>query len=124
MHNYNAGAGVTHPIGEGNYWTTDRAGRSIPYTNWSAGRLEWKIPIGWARYLSDIDTGGQRTSCDHANFGREDSRPLLIGNSEDAYKQIYTIDSSGTSMVEKFGYKLTRNRWLPFGSVSQTGGSE
>ena len=43
-HTVDAGAGVVHPIGGGNYWTVDEAGRSIPYVNWSAGQLAWKSP--------------------------------------------------------------------------------
>ena len=58
---------------------------------------------------------------DYARLRDERSRPLLIGGKEDAYTQTFKIEADGTSSVRKFGYKLTRNRWLPFGFVSQTG---
>ena len=45
------------------------------------------------------------------------SRPLLIGNSEDAYTQTFKILPSGESSVEKFGYRLTRSRWSFSGEV-------
>ena len=124
VHDLRAGAGWIHPIGDGNYWMTDQAGRSAPYANWSSGRLEWKIPIGWARFSSESDNASRTTSCDYELFMNKRSRPLLIGNREDAYKQIYTIDDDGTSAVEKFGYKLSRNRFSLTGTVSEKGGLE
>lgn len=117
VHDLDAEAGWIHPIGSGNYWMTDRAGCSEPYNNWSAGRLVWNIPIGWARYSSDADNAARTDHCDYEEYLNPNSRRLLIGNRDDAYLQIYTIEANGTSSVEKFGYKLTRNRWLPFGFV-------
>ena len=49
------------------------------------------------------------------------SRPLFIGGRDAAYPQTFEIESNGTSSIQKFGHKLERNRWLPFGFVSQTG---
>ena len=54
---------------------------------------------------------------DYALYDDETSRPLLIGNSEDAYTQIFTISPSGVSSVEKFGFRLTRSRWSFSGEV-------
>ena len=45
----------------------------------------------------------------------------FIGSSEDAFSQTFNIESDGTSSIRKFGYKLERNRWLPFGIVTQAG---
>jgi len=116
-HSFDAGAGVAKRIGEGNYWTIDSAGRDTPYANWSAGQLTWKIPIGWKRMLYDDDNIGSAEEVDYALYDDDKSRPLLIGNSEDAYTQIFTILSSGESSVEKFGYRLSRSRWSFSGEV-------
>ena len=45
---------------------------------------------------------------------------LLIGNSEDAYTQVFSITENGTSSVEKFGYRLTRSRWSIWGEATNT----
>ena len=45
--------------------------------------------------------------------------PLLIGNRNDMYKQIFEIESNGTSSIRKFGYKLSRSRWLGNGAVEK-----
>ena len=58
---------------------------------------------------------------DYALFDNKESRPLLIGGREGAYTQTFKIEANGTSSIRKFGYKLERDRWLPFGTVSQTG---
>ena len=58
---------------------------------------------------------------DYARLRDESSRPLFIGGREDAYTQTFKIEVNGTSSIRKFGYMLERNRWLPFGFVSQTG---
>ena len=47
----------------------------------------------------------------------EKSRPLLIGGTEDAYRQVYEIDTNGTASVEKFGYRLERGRWNFTGTI-------
>ena len=54
---------------------------------------------------------------DHALYGDDNSRRLLIGNQEDTYTQIFTILHSGESYVQKFGYRLTRSRWSFSGEV-------
>ena len=48
------------------------------------------------------------------------SRPLRIGNREDAYTQVFSISENGTSHVEKFGHRLTRSRWSISGEVTNT----
>ena len=45
--------------------------------------------------------------------------PLLIGNRNDMYKQIFEIESNGTSSIRKFGYKLSRFRWWFSGTVEK-----
>ena len=119
-HTSDAGAGVAHPIGAGNYWTVDEAGRSTPYDNWSEGQLVWRIPIGWKRLTSDYDNSAFADEVDYAYHWNPNSRPLLIGNSEDAYVQIFSISRNGTSSVEKFGHRLTRSRWSIWGEVTNT----
>ena len=119
-HSADAGAGWTHRIGVGNYWTIDEAGRSVPYPNWSEGHLTWKIPIGWKRLTSDYDNSAFADEVDYACRWNSNSRPLLIGNREDAYTQEFSISENGTSYVEKFGRRLTRSRWSIFGEVTNT----
>ena len=116
-HTLDAGAGWMKRIGEGNYWTIDDAGRSTPYANWSAGQLLWKIPIGWKRMMYDGDDIGRAEEADYAIYKGQGSRPLLIGNSEAAYTQTFTISPSGESSVQKFGYRLSRSRWSFSGEV-------
>ena len=117
-------AGYLHIPDRENYWATDRAGRSEPYENWSAGMLTWKIPIGWRRIRRGDETLMATHQIDYALYDNDNSRPLFIGGREDAYSQTFKIESNGTSSIRKFGYKLERNRWLPFGFVSQTGEDE
>ena len=114
-------AGYLHIPDEENYVMTDRAGRTDPYTNWFAGTLTWKVPIGWRRIRLGHENQLATDEIDHARLRDEYSRPLLIGGGEDAYTQTFEIESNGTSSIRKFGYKLERNRWLPFGTVSQAG---
>ena len=45
--------------------------------------------------------------------------PLLIGNRNDMYKQIFEIENDGTSSIRKFGYKLSRSRWWFNGTVEK-----
>ena len=123
-HGFAAGAGPANRIGAGNYWAIDEAGRSVPYANWSSGRLEWKIPIGWKRCLFEGDGEPGNGELEHELHGEPTSRPLLIGGSEDAYLQTFKIESNGTSSVEKFGYRLSRYRWWPFGEVVKIGTGE
>ena len=116
-HDYYAGAGHLHSITGGNRWTADDAGRDIPYDNWFAGRMRWKIPIGWVRRLPN---GGNQDLAREPNYERhtdESSRPLLIGGSPETYMQVFEIDTEGTASVEKFGYRLERSRWSFTGEV-------
>ena len=118
-HNEAAGAGYLHTLKSGNYWTIDEAGRDVPYQNWSAGRLEWKIPIGWKRFQYDGEDFPRANGVDFAKHKDETSRKLLIGNREDMYKQIFEIESDGTAVIRKFGYKLSRSRWRINGTVEK-----
>lgn len=96
-----------------NYWTYDLAGRDGPYTGWSAGRLVWKVPIGWFRLVSDSDNynGHQYWEPESERYGDTSSRPLLIGGTQDAYKQVFQIYEDGSSSVSKFGRWVRRSRW-------------
>lgn len=114
-------AGYLHIPDAENYVMTDRAGRDVAYTNWFAGTLTWKVPIGWRRILRGCENQLAALEVDYALYDDKESRPLLIGGSERTYTQTFEIESDGTSSIRKFGYKLERNRWLPFGFVSQTG---
>ena len=105
-----AGAGYSYPIKPGNRWTVDEAGGGL-YPNWSPGRLEWKIPIGWGRLQTDLDRTGTMDEVEYERKWDESSRPLLIGGRTDKYKQVFTIDAEGTSRVEKFGHWLSRGRY-------------
>ena len=89
------------------------AGVAVHY----AGQLVWKIPIGWKRMMFDGDDIGIAEEADYALYKGQGSRPLLIGDSEDAYTQTFAILPSGESSVEKFGYRLTRSRWRFSGEV-------
>ena len=109
VHDARRGAGIAHRIKSGNYWCVDKAGGGR-YQNWSAGRLDWKIPIGWFRLESDYDQDCVIDSVAHANQTGETSRALYIGGSDNAYHQIMSIDSSGTCRVEKFGHWLSRSQ--------------
>ena len=105
-----AGAGYAYPIKTGNYWTVDKAGGGL-YPNWSPGRLEWKIPIGWGRLQTDLDRTGTMDEVEYERKKDSSSRPLLIGGRTDKYKQVFTIEEDGTSKVEKFGHWLSRGRY-------------
>ena len=77
----------------------------------------WRIPIGWVRRMPE---GGDRDLAfepDRERMFDETSRPLLIGGTEDAYRQVYEIDTNGTASVEKFGYRLERGRWDFTGTI-------
>ena len=114
-------AGYLHIPDEGNYVMTDRAGRDVAYTNWFAGTLTWKVPIGWRRIRRGYEDQLAALDADYALYADKESRPLLIGGREDAYTQTFEIELDGTSSIRKFGYKLERSRWLPFGSITQIG---
>lgn len=118
-HDESAGAGWLHTIGSDNYWTHDEAGRDEPYEDWSAGTLEWKIPIGWRRLRYEGDSTLKAFEAERVKLRDEESRAMIIGGSEDSYKQKYTIESSGVSSVEKFGYRLSRSRWSISGEVTR-----
>ncbi len=118
-HSTDAGAGYAFTVKVGNYWAEDAAGRRFPYKNWSSGRLVWKIPIGWRRIPRGGSALGMAEKVEYERYNDDSSRPLLIGGREDAYLQIFTIESDGTSSVEKFGYKLTRGRWSLKGKVEK-----
>ena len=120
-HDYYAGAGALYSIRDGNYWMVDDAGRDTPYPNWSAGRLTWKIPIGWKRLRYAGDDSTYADTPDYLYHMRENSRPLLIGNREDAYLQVFNIDANGMASVEKFGYRLQRPRLDFSGNIIKTG---
>ena len=117
-HTIDAGAGWAHLVKENNYWMTDSAGREVPYSNWSEGLLAWKIPVGWRRILPGSESSVGALKCDYAIYGNENSRPLLVGNSESAYHQVFEIDANGKSSVTKFGWRLERSRWSFSGDVS------
>lgn len=109
-HTTNAGAGTSRRIQSGNRWTTDRAGGGA-YPNWESGRLEWKIPVGWVRLMSDAQVFGNIDRVEYERWNDPNSRALLIGNRTDVYKQVMTIDEDGTSKVEKFGHWLSRGKY-------------
>ena len=46
-------------------------------------------------------------------------RAVERGGAEDAYLQVFTIESNGTSSVQKFVYRLTRSRWRTKGVVTK-----
>jgi hypothetical protein len=118
-HTEAAGAGYLHTLKSGNYWTIDEAGRDLAYQNWMAGRMEWKIPIGWRRFRYENEDFPKAMKADFEQHKDETTRPLLIGNRNDMYKQIFEIESNGTSSIRKFGYKLSRSRWWFSGTVEK-----
>ena len=98
-------------IGEGNYWTVDYAGRGQPYPNWSAGRMDWKIPIGWLRCRYDDELARSDITRPDDEGGRNYSqRSWLIGGRDDAYLQTFEIDSDGGSSISKHAHTLFRSR--------------
>ena len=97
-------------IKSGNYWTVDRAGHPGEYEDWSAGRLEWDIPIGWFRMLDEDDVMHVIDNCEYEMRNDTTTRPFLVGGRIDAYKQIFTISEDGTASVEKHGHTMSRRR--------------
>ena len=51
-----------------------------------------------------------------------EAHPLLVGGRTDAYTQTFSIDSSGTTTLEKFGWRMTRSRWSFSGTVEKVNG--
>jgi hypothetical protein len=117
FHDYDAGAADLHQIQSGNYWTTDNAGSDRVYNNWFPGSLVWRIPIGWVRRMPEGSDRDLAFEPDRERMWDRTSRPLLIGGSEDAYRQVFEIDADGTASVQKFGYKLERGRWDFTGTI-------
>ena len=108
-HTMAAQAGHAFRVKPGNYWADDVAGRRTAYENWSEGRMEWKIPIGWVRMLDQNGNPRNVASPDYEQCGNANSRPLLIGGRTDAYKQIFTISQFGTAKIEKHRHWLSRS---------------
>ena len=122
-HDADACSGRQYKIKAGNYWRHDDAGSDSTIDNWSAGTLVWKIPIGWTRIQSEEDTNiTSIVTCDYERYRDANSRPLLIGGRTDAYTQTFSIDSSGTTTLEKFGWRMTRSRWSFSGTVEKVNG--
>ena len=121
-HTFGAGAGNVSVIGNGNYWCRDDAGNYIAVNHWSEGTLVWKIPIGWIRFQSENNPQDWAFECDYERHRDASSRPLLVGGRTDAYTQTFSIDSSGTTALEKFGWRMTRSRWSFSGTVEKVNG--
>jgi hypothetical protein len=81
--------------------------------------MEWKIPIGWRRFRYENEDFPKAMKADFEQHKDETTRPVLIGNRNDMYKQIFEIESNGTSSIRKFGYKLSRSRWWFSGTVEK-----
>ena len=105
------GAAKAFRVKEGNYWTVDRAGHPGEYVNWSAGRLEWDIPIGWFRMRFDDDMDKIITMEEFVDPNDSGLRKMLIGGRIDAYKQVFSISEDGTASVEKHGHTMSRSRF-------------
>ena len=105
------GGAMAFRIKDGNYWTVDRAGHPGAYENWSSGRLEWDIPIGWFRQLSYDEAMHPIDDYEYEVHFEPGTRPLLIGGRIDAYKQIFSISEDGTASVEKHRHTMSRSRY-------------
>ena len=104
------GGAMAFRIKAGNYWTVDRAGHPGAYRNWSAGRLEWDIPIGWFRLSLEDDAMHVISDCEYEIRRNDKTRPFLIGGRMDAYKQVFSISEDGTASIEKHGHTMSRSR--------------
>jgi hypothetical protein len=104
------GGAMAFRVKNGNYWTVDRAGHPGAYEDWSAGRLEWDIPIGWFRMLDEDDMMHVIDDYEYQTRRDTTTRPFLVGGRIDAYKQIFTISEDGTASVEKHGHILSRRK--------------
>ena len=109
-HSADAGAGYAWRIQAGNRWATDRAGGGL-YPNWSAGQLQWNVPIGWVRLIEDSQQSGFAVSVQYEIRSNSNSRPLLIGGRSNLYTQTFLIDADGTARIDKFGHWLSRGRY-------------
>ena len=119
-HGVGACSGRQYKIKADNYWRHDEAGSDRAIRNWDVGTLVWKNPIGWTRFQSEDDTNITIiVNCDYERYRDANSRPLLIGGRTDAYTQTFSIDSSGTTILEKFGWRMTRSRWSFSGTVER-----
>ena len=113
-HTSAAGAGKAFRVKGGNYWASDVAGRGLAYANWSEGRMEWNVPIGWLR-MTEIEQNSYNPEMrlaavpDYEQCANAESRPLLIDGRVAAYKQVFSIGSDGTFTIEKHGHRLSRN---------------
>jgi hypothetical protein len=56
------------------------------------------------------DRHGVRTE-EHEGVTNENTRALLIGGSQDAYQQIFSISEDGTATIEKHGHTMSRGRF-------------
>ena len=108
---FDYGWGMATRIGMDNYWTVDHAGHSGTYDNWSAGRLVWDIPIGWVRMRFDGDDRHGVREEEHESYTNKATRALLIGGTQDAYQQIFSISEDGTASIEKHGHTMSRGRF-------------
>ena len=119
-HDYNAGARYQINVTTNNYWRKDDAGADNPIENWSSGELVWKIPIGWKRLRYVDDNGAIYVDeCDYESYTNKTTRPLLIGGRTDAYTQTFRIETDGTAVVEKFGWRSIRTKWSLSGTVER-----
>jgi hypothetical protein len=48
---------------------------------------------------------------EHESYTNKATRALLIGGTEDAYQQIFSISEDGTATIEKHGHTMSRGRF-------------
>lgn len=108
-HDDNVGTPYACRVREDNYWTTDRAGRSGAYLNWTSGHMEWKIPVGWHRLRTDNSDGPRAVrTVEYVHFYDHDSPRLIIGGGDFTVLQKFDIQDNGTFTIEKYGKRLSR----------------
>ena len=91
-HDAAMGAGVWWPVTTNAYWRMDTARAPLFPHPWSAGTLEWKVPMAWGYpYAGD----------------REDLRQEVLP--KPAAMQIYTMGEWGTTTIQKSGHVIERN---------------